>query len=63
MANSPDNPCRAALADVLALLDLHGQPGAACYVAMALDALDERAGEIDVDDASPSRVAAARRRD
>ena len=63
MATSPDHPCRAALADVLALLDQHGQAGAACYVAMALDALDERAAEIDADAVSPLRVAAARRPD
>jgi hypothetical protein len=41
MARQPDDPCRIALTDALALLDAHGCHGAACYVAMAIDSLDE----------------------
>ncbi len=41
MTGLPENPCRAALLDALELLDGHGQFGAACYVAMALDALQD----------------------
>ncbi len=41
MASPTDHPCRAALTEALALLDRHGPQGAACYVAMALDCLDD----------------------
>ncbi len=41
MTGFPESPCRAALIDALELLDGHGQQGAACYVAMALDALQD----------------------
>jgi hypothetical protein len=41
MAQFIENPCRIALVDALALLDGQGQHGAACYVAMAIDCLDE----------------------
>jgi hypothetical protein len=41
MAQFIENPCRTALVDALALLDGQGQHGAACYVAMAIDCLDE----------------------
>ena len=36
-----DNPCRTALVDALALLDGQGEHGAACYVAMAIDCIDD----------------------
>ena len=62
MANSPDDPCRTALVDALALLDRHGHPGAACYVAMALDSLDESGGGIEAD-APPALRIASRRSD
>jgi hypothetical protein len=42
MTSRSENPCRAALVDALTLLDEHGHDGAACYVAMALDALRDR---------------------
>jgi hypothetical protein len=41
MAKLLENPCRTALVDALAILDAHGQHGAACYVAMAIDCLNE----------------------
>jgi hypothetical protein len=41
MTSCPENPCRAALLDALELLDGHGHHGAACYVAMAIDALQD----------------------
>ena len=56
MARQPDDPCRIALRDALALLDAHGCHGAACYVAMAIDSLDE--GQViaaDIDGAAPIR--------
>jgi hypothetical protein len=43
MAQRIENSCRTALVDALALLDGQGQHGAACYVAMAIDCLDEAA--------------------
>jgi len=40
MTSQPDESCRTALIEALALLERRGERLAACYVAMAIDILD-----------------------